>query len=152
MPVGFLIQEVVCLKINPSINHIMKLNLSFALIFLIGACNVRTSDLQAQLRGRWAMDQVIDSGQDVTDQHNPAGNRYIIIKPDGTFESGGDPHGVNTGSWTLSLENGELYLDSDAGEGDDSYWIVTMEEDSMHWKGTRSEFTERFELIHKRDG
>lgn len=115
-------------------------------MLLIPACRTPDADPAVSITGRWAMDRVYDGEQDVTAEHNPAGNRWMAFSNDGTFESGGDPYGPNTGRWTLDAATGELYLDSDAGEGDDSYWIVSIEGDSMRWQGARSAFTERFTL------
>ena len=110
----------------------------------------QSDSAMAHLMGQWAMDHVYDSGQDVTDQHNPAGNRWISFIADGSFVPDGDPHGRNAGQWIFDEQTSELYLDSDAGEGDDSYWIVSFEEEQMRWKGARSDFTARFELVHVR--
>jgi len=41
-------------------------------------------------------------------------------------------------------------LDSDAGENDDSYWSVTIDENIMRWKGRKFEFNKRFEIEHSR--
>lgn len=96
------------------------------------------------------MDTVHEEGQDVTEQHNPAGNRWIEFSGDGTFVSDGEPYGRNSGRWIFNAETRELYLDSDAGAGDDSYWIVRLSGDEMRWEGARSSFTERFEIVHTR--
>lgn len=75
------------------------------------------------------------------------GNSYGIGH---SVESGGDPYGKNTGRWTLDETTNELYLDSDAGEEDDSHWIVRIEGSTMHWKGTRGDFNTRFSIEHVR--
>ena len=104
-----------------------------------------------QVIGRWKMEKIVlDGTDDVTAEHNPADNRFFIFKPDNTFESGGDPHGRNTGKWTIDESTGRLYIDSDAGENDDSYWIVTVDGDRMHWQGTHFEFNSRFAIDHVR--
>ncbi|MFA0962108.1 lipocalin family protein [Roseivirga sp. BDSF3-8] len=99
-----------------------------------------------ELVGRWNMRELYENGNDVTNEHNPAGNRYAVFNEDGTFESGGDPYGKNSGKWLLeeTPEGLLLYLDSDAGSGDDSYWLITLEGKNMQWRGARSEFTKRF--------
>jgi hypothetical protein len=43
------------------------------------------------------MHQVVQNGAVVSDEHNPQKNRYITFNKDGSFESGGDPYGTNTG-------------------------------------------------------
>jgi hypothetical protein len=122
--------------------------LVFFVALFVFAC--QPADPADRLAGRWGMERILEEGEDVSARHNPAGERWIAFAADGTFESGGEPYGPNAGRWTFDPETNELYLDSDAGEGDDSYWIVTLDGDEMRWKGTRSDFTERFELVHVR--
>ena len=97
------------------------------------------------------MDKVIRSGENVTKEHNPASNRYIIFREDGTFESGGDPYGLNTGKYTIN-ESGNLFIYSDAGTNDDSMWTVTFAKNkqTMIWKGAIDQRASEFELIHKK--
>ena len=54
----------------------------------------------------------------------------------------------NTGKWVLN--GNELFIDSNAGEDDDSYWETTFEGNKMFWKGKRFEFNRRFEIVHER--
>ena len=97
------------------------------------------------------MQRIVQDGtSDVSSEHNPESDRYIIFNSDNTFESGGSPYGKNTGAWTLDQESGELFLNSDAGEDDDSYWIVRFDGEAMHWQGARFEFNKRFTIEHKR--
>jgi len=100
--------------------------------------------------GKWSMEQVKDVELDVTTMHNPQKNRWIQFYADHTFVSDGDPYGRNTGKWSIDPALEELYLDSDEGEGDDSYWHIRFYQDRMIWKGRRSDFTTRFTLTHKR--
>ncbi len=102
--------------------------------------------------GRWQMDRVLDRGNDATDLHNPAGDRYVELRADGTFESGGQPYGRNTGRWTFDPGYNELILESDLGDADDSYWIVSMDGDEMEWAGVRSETARRFRIFSRRVG
>ena len=130
----------------------MKYILILMLIVPFASCkNIERqgAPLREDLYGRWYIESVFQDGNDVTDQHNPSDNRWIEFEDDGGFVSDGDPYGRNTGRWMMDLENKELYLDSDAGEGDDSYWIVGFEEGKMQWRGTRSEFTERFVVVYR---
>ena len=122
------------------------------LLVLSISASVSTAQTQAEsIVGRWNMDKIVmDGDNDVTAEHNPSENRYIVFNKDGTFQSGGDPYGENTGKWTLNAENKELYLDSDAGEDDDSYWIMKINGDEMHWQGARFEFSKRFQIFHVR--
>ena len=106
--------------------------------------------VERQIVGRWEMDRVLDRGDDVTGVHNPAGDRYVVLSADGTFESGGEPYGINTGHWYFDPGYNELTLDSDLGPADDSYWIVTVEGDEMEWAGVRSATARRFRILARR--
>lgn len=92
----------------------------------------------------------MDGTNDVSAEQNPEENRFIIFNEDLTFESGGDPYGKNTGAWSFDIPTKTLYLDSDAGEDDDSYWIVTIDKNQMLWQGTHFEFNSRFTITHSR--
>lgn len=105
---------------------------------------------RSDLVGSWAMDRIYDGGQDVSAEHNPAGDRYIILRADGQFESGGQPYGRNTGRWIYDPETRELGLDSDAGPTDDSRWTVRLSGDRMEWRGVGSEFARRFLIVARR--
>ncbi len=126
----------------------------FLLLLLAVSFSTYAPSAQVQsdsIIGRWEMDKiVVDGDNDVSEEHNPKKNRYIVFNEDGTFKSGGDPYGENTGKWTLDAENNELYLDSDVGEDDDSYWIIKIDGDNMHWQGARFEFSKRFQIYHVR--
>jgi hypothetical protein len=113
------------------------------------ACRPTSDSPTDLLVNHWDMDQIIHNGQDATQEHDPEDNRWIELYDDGTYTSDGDPYGRNTGKWTLNEETMELYLDSDAGEGDDSYWIVEVAEDSVRLSGARSEFTKAFVMTWK---
>ena len=102
------------------------------------------------LVGRWDMERITDGRTDVTAEANPAGDRFITLHADGTFESGGQPYGRNTGRWTLDPAYNELILESDLGDADDSYWIVTLDGDEMEWAGVRSETARRFRILSRR--
>lgn len=109
-----------------------------------------THCLDRKLEGKWMMHQVIQDGKDVSEEHNPHGERYIIFRDDGTFESGGRPYGSNTGKYEYSPVDGHLFLFSDAGPEDDSQWSVTIEQDTMNWQGMGGEWANRFRIIHHR--
>lgn len=96
------------------------------------------------------MERIYDDGTDVSEEHNPAGDRYIVLRADGQFESGGQPYGRNTGRWTYDPESQELGLDSDAGAQDDSRWSVRLRGDVMEWSGVGSEFARRFRITSRR--
>lgn len=119
------------------------------LYLCICSCQPKQS-LSSKLIGKWQMQQVLNLETDVSTKHNPNGNRWIQLNDDGTFISDGDPYGKNTGKWSIEKSTATLYLDSDAGSDDDSYWLVSFQADLMKWKGTKSDFTKRFTLTHKR--
>lgn len=108
------------------------------------------STMAERVVGRWEMERVLDRGTDASDIHNPGGDRYVLLRADGSFESGGQPYGRNTGRWTLDPAYDELMLDSDLGDADDSYWIVTVEGDEMEWAGVRTETARRFRIVSRR--
>ena len=103
-----------------------------------------------RLVGRWRMATVSDRDRDVTDEHNPSRNRHIALHADGTFESGGDPYGRNTGRWTYDAGSNTLGLDSDLGPDDDSVWTVSLRGDVMEWRGAGSAFARRFRITSER--
>lgn len=106
--------------------------------------------ISKQLKGTWTMEKVYDNSTDVTAQHNPQNDRWITFAKDGSFKSGGTPTGENTGQWIYTDNNNRLFLDSDVGEGDDSYWLIQINQDSMNWAGLRTSFAERFKLTFTR--
>lgn len=125
----------------------MKIIRTLLIAVLFTGCTVNNEN---DITGTWLMSKVVQDGQDVTSDHDPYDERYILIKEDSTFESGGRPYGKNTGKYAFNSEDSTLFLDSDAGEDDDSQWKVTIEGDTMHWQGYGSEWAEGFELIHVR--
>ena len=102
------------------------------------------------LVGRWDMERITDGRTDVTAEANPAGDRFITLHADGTFESGGQPYGRNTGRWVYSPTTRRLGLDSDLGPDDDSVWTVTLRGDTMQWDGEGSEYARRFRIVSRR--
>lgn len=123
--------------------------IAFALcLTLLHACGGASKKTETVI-GKWNMHQVLNDNIDVSEEHNPAGNRYIDLQEDGTFESGGDPFGINTGTWTIDTENSMVHIHSDA-ENDDSDWSLELKNDEMIWKGIGDPGKERFKLIHKK--
>ena len=129
---------------------IINIIVPFAVIFSQSDENT----LSKEIIGKWKMIKVREMSKDVTEQHNPENNRWIRFMPDsvaevkGTFESGRGDSTENTGKWIL--DGDELFIDSDAGQDDDSYWGVTFKNDKMFWMGRRFEFNKRFEIAHER--
>jgi hypothetical protein len=120
------------------------------LTLVLFSCGEDTS-LRGKIEGRWEMTKVLDRSEDVTKTHNPESNRWIkFIKDEnnengGIFESGSGDKKENTGKW--SIKGFELFIDSDAGDDDDSYWQVIIEGNEMHWIGQRFDFNKRFEIF-----
>jgi len=130
------------------------LMLIISLIFIY-TCSEEIS-VTDKIIGKWEMIKVKDLSEDVTERHNPDKNRWIRFIEDrnieggGLFESGRDNEKENSGKWFYDKNENELYLDSDAGEDDDSYWSVFIEENTMLWKGRKFEFNKRFEIDYER--
>lgn len=97
------------------------------------------------------MYKVVQSGKDVTSEHNPYHERYLELNTDQTFESGGRPYGMNTGKYIFDAKESTLFLDSDTGPEDDSQWRVSIQGDTMHWQGYGSEWANDFEIIQLRE-
>lgn len=128
-----------------------RLGVLFALLALAGCATTAPGPPErADLVGTWAMERITDAGADVSDEHNPAGDRFITLRADGTFESGGQPYGRNTGRWLYDPATRELGLDSDAGPADDSRWSVRLNGDRMEWRGLGTAFARRFLIVARR--
>lgn len=96
------------------------------------------------------MVSVLEYGKDVTAKHNPAHDRYIELKADGTFVSDGTPFGRNTGRWTFDGTTRVLAIDSDVDD-DDSEWLVEFSgDDEIIWTGIGHPRKQNTKLIHKR--
>ena len=124
---------------------------NLSVIFLTGLMVAFISEPGSELLGKWRIYKVIQNGQDVTQEHNPDNERYLILKSDSTFESGGRPFGKNTGKYIFNTEAETLLLDSDAGPEDDSQWKVSFIGDTMRWQGYGSEWADNFVLIHLKE-
>ncbi|WP_420318424.1 hypothetical protein [Ekhidna sp.] len=119
----------------------------FSAIILIISMQTTYSQNEA-LIGKWVMVEVIQNSEDVTADHNPENDRFIVFYENNTFESGGTPYGKNTGKYYYDLSKNRLMLDSDAGADDDSAWKLNIEGDNMEWTGIGSEWAERFKILH----
>jgi hypothetical protein len=124
-------------------------NILIPVLFLVFAAGC-TQTIENKFLDKWEMLTVIQNGDDVSETHNPKGNRFITFSNDGTFESGGDLYGKNTAKYFVNNLNYTLYLDSDAGPDDDSIWIVSFEGNYMQWQGQGNEFAEGFLIKYKR--
>jgi len=123
----------------------MKILSTILITVIITGCQ---SNTEKEFTGKWFMYKVIQDGADVTSEHDPFDERFLILREDSTFESGGRPFGRNTGKYLYNSGDKTLFLDSDVGPDDDSYWKVLIRGDTMHWQGYGSEWAEGFELIH----
>jgi len=130
----------------------MKYLLFCAVLFAAILSCKPNNTVNEKIIGTWEMAKVYDGDTDVTCYENfdPNDNRWIEFRENGVFISDGDPYGRNLGKWSYSDSLSVLFLDSNVGEGDDSYWIVGIKKDSMFWKGYNSPFTERFTVIYTR--
>lgn len=115
---------------------------------LLAGC---ASNPKEGIEGKWLMHQVIQDGKDVTSEHDPYDERFMILNSDSTFESGGRPYGKNTGHYMFSSVDLTLFLDSDAGPDDDSQWKVSFKGDTMHWQGYGSDWALSFEILHLKE-
>lgn len=123
------------------------LNIVLILALLTGC----KSDNEIEISGHWKMFKVIQDGKDLTSDHNPNNDRFLILREDSTFESGGSPFGRNTGKYVYNSGDKTLFLNSDVGSDDDSQWKVQIRNDTMYWQGYGSEWAKGFELIHLRE-
>ena len=138
----------------------LRLVSALALVAVLGGCRSSaptappvpsaSAPLADRIVGRWTMERVLERGRDVTETHNPAGDRYVVLRADRTFESGGEPYGRNAGRWTLDPGYNELTLDSDLGDADDTSWIVALEGDRMEWAGVGTPTARRFRILSQR--
>jgi hypothetical protein len=130
--------------------------LSFLFIISLTVSCSSSNNFDKKISGKWFMVKVLELSEDVTGSHNANNKRWISFNtnPDtsfkGTFESGTGEERGNTGKWFYDKKNNEFFLDSDAGEEDDSYWEVSFNADSMYWKGRKFEFNKRFEIFYKK--
>lgn len=85
------------------------------------------------------MEKVLEREANMSHIHNPHEDRWIRFYQNGSFESGGKPYGQNSGRYTMNEEKQIIYLDSDAGEDDDSKWTFSISRQEMNWTGLGSE-------------
>lgn len=125
-----------------------KLMLSILISSLLFSCD----NPKRAILGKWMMHQVIQGGKDVTEEHNPKKDRFIIMDEDETFVSDGQPYGENTGKYDFNPMEKTLFIDSSEGENDDSNWVVSFDigEKTMTWQGVGTEWAEDFKIIYVR--
>ena len=130
---------------------ICKLFATSLILFFGSLCNVQDSeDPSIWIIGKWKMVTVFEGNQDITPMMNPEDDRWIEFKPDGNFQSGGGPHGLNGGSFHVDSQAATLHLDSDAGDGDDSNWHIQFREDLLYMRGIGTNRQEMTTVISQR--
>ena len=97
-----------------------------------------------EIVGKWSLSQITIFDEDRTSDLNPNNDRWLELKADGTFVSGGTV-GRNTGKY--AIEDNILRLDSDAGEDDDSNWKITISSDTLIMTGVGTERQESSVVI-----
>lgn len=85
--------------------------------------------------------------QDANSELNPTGDRWLQFRTDGTFTSGSSDEQENAGTYILDESTRTLSLDSDAGPGDDSNWIISLKGDTLLMRGVGTERQERSEVV-----
>lgn len=115
---------------------------------LLFSCK-QPENIDKKIIGIWTMEKVYEYGNDVTDKHDPKNERWIEFKADGSFISGGEPFGRNTGRWTADNDKLILFIDSDVDD-DDSEWKVTFDKDQIVWTGIGHPRKENTKLVHRR--
>jgi len=131
---------------NPTTAPMKKTICALAIALLFGCA----SSPNNTITGKWLMHKVIQNKQDVTDEHDPHNERFLVLNPDSSFESGGRPFGANTGKYSFNASENQLFLDSDTGPEDDSYWKVNISNDTMYWQGVGTAWAEDFQIIQTR--
>ena len=126
--------------------------IGFVILVLCSAFVINSDTLSPSgwIIGKWKMVTVMEGNQDITPVLNPDNDRWITFKADGTFESGGGPHGTNQGSYKVDDTAGTLHIDSDAGEDDDSNWRIQFREDLLYMRGIGSNRQEMTTVISQR--
>ncbi len=114
------------------------------------AFNNKSTNPSIWIVGKWKMVTVLEGNQDVTPLMNPQDDRWIEFKSDGSFQSDGGSHGVNTGTYQIDNLEKTLHLDSDSGEDDDSNWRLQFREDLLYMRGIGSQRQEMTTVISQR--
>ena len=123
-----------------------KLILAIVIMTMFLSCD----NPKRAILGKWMMHQVIQKGKDVSQEHNPKNERYVIMDEDETFVSDGVPYGKNAGKYNFNPMEMTLFIDSDEGENDDSNWTISFEDRKMIWQGVGTEWAEEFKIIYIR--
>lgn len=107
-----------------------RIIISLTLILIaFSACTPSTDKPADGIIGKWKIYKMNQGENDLGPVLNPNGDRWIQFNDKGTYESGGTPFGPNSGLFTL--DDTKLYLDSDAGEADDSFWLISFKDSNL---------------------
>lgn len=136
--------------LNDNLNiQAKKLIILLLTTLLIASCG-QSEKLGKKIIGTWTIEKIYKNGKDVTNKRNPGNERWIEFKPNGAFESDGEPFGPNKGRWTTNDDKSILYLGSEEGD-DKTKWKITFDHDSTTtWTGVGHPKKENTKLIHKR--
>ena len=123
---------------------------TFATLLFVSLFLFSCSNPKHQILGKWKMDKVLEREANMSHIHNPHEDRWIRFYQNGSFESGGKPYGRNSGRYTLNTEKQIIYLDSDAGEDDDSKWQFSLSRQKMNWTGIGSERQRSTKILYSK--
>lgn len=131
------------------INNILLILGAGLTIFAFQQCTAPTKSNSEIIVGKWAMDSVIQRGNNVTSEHDPNDERWIEFKADGSFQSDGRPYGPNSGHWNID-STGVLHLLSSQPD-DDSDWNIELSEHDMSWRGLGDPGKEAFKIVFSKE-
>lgn len=117
-----------------------------AVLAVLTAC-APSSNLKEQISGKWEMAGVRIFNDDASPTLNPLNNRWLSFGPNDTFTSGSGEVQENAGTYILTATEARLDMDSDAGPGDDSSWLLTLRNDTLLMRGIGTERQENSEVI-----
>lgn len=114
--------------------------LLLSLLFVIACSN---NGLEKDIEGRWEAYRVEHSGNFAPD------SIWIQLNPDKTFHSHHNlADSIHEGSWSIDGEL--LYLDSELGDYQDTYWKIHFLGDTLLLSGAPYDTTQIFTMYLKR--
>lgn len=115
----------------------MKLNLYLLTFFLLllkfTSCSDKT--VEEKLIGNWKLVEIYDGKKYISQERNPKNHILVEFKIDGTYFTTGAPYAPKTGKWFYKPINKVLFMDSDAGSGDDTKWSLEFKNDTIEFRG-----------------
>jgi len=110
----------------------------FCLLLFFG-CNKRPTEdekpIEEKIIGKWKMVEIYDGKKDISKERNPKGDRVLEFKKDSIYHSSGRPFAPRSGYWHFNETKEILFMDSEAGPGDDSKWVVSFKNDTFLFHG-----------------